>query len=345
MDAYLVRLRFQGPIHVGHDEAGIGMEAVLPFLHSDTIFSAFCNAWASCSEGNTYLKEIKEKSVPAVFSSAFFYRGNYGGSGVKYTYYLPRPMLPLPGKFGPLSKTVKNAEFITLEQFINWAKGRITDFASAQLNGIGSTLNNYKDLYTMQLRPRHAQDRLTMASSIYHNGEVFFRSKPNEGGLYFICLTSNKEALAFGLKILQHWGFGGIRSAGYGKFSYDLEGPLGAESTFGELLFSEAEDANAHCLLSLYYPPKSEMGDVNYLAYKTIIRKGWFHSVESELSLKRKSCSMLSEGSVMRKKPTGIVLDLKPKDFTRHAVFRSGIALSVSLRINDFDTSIGEGVC
>ncbi len=333
MNCYLVRLHFNGPLHIGHDEAGIGVEAVLPYLHSDTLFSAFCNAWSSYGEGRNILKDIDESKVPVLFSSTYYYHGRHTGSGVNYTYFLPRPLLPYPSGFGPLAKTVKNTEFITLNQFSSWAQGRINDFGSAQHNGIGSKENSYKELYTMQVRPRHAQDRQTMSSSIYHCGEVFFRGRPNESGLYFLAATDNKDALFTALEILQQWGFGGVRSAGYGKFNYDLEGPLSETSEFGRILFSEREVSDAHCLLSLFYPAINERTPENLLAYRTVMRKGWFHSASEGVSLKRKSCYMITEGSVIRGKPVGANLDLKPKAFNSHPVYRCGLAFSLPVKI------------
>ncbi len=334
MNLYLVRLHFNGPLHVGHDEAGIGVEAVLPYLHSDTIFSAFCNAWSSCDEGRYYLDNIEEKKVPALLSSAFFYHGSHTGRGTDYTYFLPRPLIPFPARFGPLAKTVKSTEFITLDQFSDWIEGKITNFSSAQIKSIGAKKYNYKDLYTMQVRARHAQDRQTMASSIYHSGEVFFRGRPKEGGLYFLAFADSKEALIIALNILQQWGFGGIRSAGYGKFDYDLEGPLSEESDFGSIFLNKGSSKNAYCLLSLCYPASNELNQNSFLAYRTIMRKGWFSSAEKGLSFKRKSCYMISEGSVLKEKPEGVNLDLKPKAFNTHPVYRCGLAMSVPMQLS-----------
>lgn len=333
MNLYLVRLRFLSPLHSGHDEAGIGMEAVLPYLHSDTLYSAICNAWSVTAEGESYLEKISENTIPILLSSAFFYKGLYSTSGVDYTYFLPRPMIPFPSQFGPLSKTIKNTEYITLEQFIAWVRGDITNFRSAQSYSIGSKKHDYNDIYAMRIRPRHATDRLTMASSIYHCGEVFFRNKPREGGLYFLALireADDLKGLLLAMELLQHWGLGGVRSVGYGKFEFTIEGPLPEDSSFGEL-FIERE-TNYNCLLSLYYPALTERQKDNFLAYRTVQRKGWFQSQTQEISLKRQSCYMLGEGSILRNKPLGVNLNVAPKAFKDHPVYRCGMALSVPMQ-------------
>lgn len=345
MNLYLVRLRFLSPLHSGHDEAGIGMEAVLPYLHSDTLYSAVCNAWSTTIEGKSYLERIGTNASPIYFSSAFFYQGRHSSNGVNYTYYLPRPMLPFPSQFGPLAKTIKSTEFITLEQFTAWVRGDINNCWSAQSNSIGSKRSDHRDIYTMQIRPRHATDRLTMASSIYHCGEVFFRNKPGEGGLYFLAVVREVDdikGLELALGLLQQWGLGGARSVGYGKFKSTIEGPLSKDSGFGELFIERETDYN--CLLSLCYPSLEERQKNNFVAYRTVLRKGWFQSQTREFSLKRQSCYMLGEGSILRKKPQGVNLNVAPKAFKEHPVYRCGLALSVPMQFVARDTNEGKVV-
>ena len=325
MGIYIVRLKFLGPVHSGHDEAGIGVESVLPFFHSDTIFSAFCNAWADMPDKNNVLSQIREGSVPAYFSSAFLYKFEKG----KYTYFLPRPFMPLPNNFGFMSKVIKNLDFITLEQFIKWSKGIINNENNAQTALIGSDIYNYNDLYFSQVRPRQNTDRQTSAASIFHCGEIFFKSKGDlESGLYFIAFTSNEKILHSSLELLQYYGFGGIRSNGYGKFSYEIEDLSNSKNSFNKLFSAQG---NAFCLLSLYYPRKPIGVSNKCVAYKTILRKGWFYSSHYSTSLKRASCRMFAEGSIFKGKPQGKILDVAPGIFKFHPVYRCGLAVSVPM--------------
>ena len=324
MDWYIVRLRFKGPLHVGRDEAGIGIEGVQPYIHSDTLFSAFCNAWAGDEEGRKALEEVKEGKTPLRLSSAFFYEERAG----TFTYFLPRPLLPASTSFEAYTRYVKQADFITLDQFKAWARGDIRDDVGAGQYGIGYA--NYRALYTEQVRPRHASARITMASAIYHCGEVFFQAG---AGLYFLVETGDEKLLQDSLRHLSHSGLGGERSIGYGTFDFDYALPelVAEDSPFAKL---RQIKGNAWCLLSLYYPNEEEMPETqnSALAYKTVLRKGWFYSKTVKAQGKRKTCRMFGEGSVFRSPPQGCVLDVKPKDF-KHPVFRSGTAMSLPVNI------------
>lgn len=331
MNRYIVRLRFRGPLHIGHDEARVGVESVQSYVHSDTLFSAFCNVWANDPRWKHVLDDIKSQKALFRFSSAFCYRQNDDGT---FTYFLPRPLLPLSSSFDAYARTVKKQEFLTLEQFRAWASGNLTNDSQASRHLIGGNNSDYTKLHVEQIRPRHASDRKTMASSIYHCGEVFYSK---DAGLYFLVETNEKhDLLAAYLSHLGYLGLGGERSVGYGLFDPELEGPLGDDSPFIDL---KKIRGNAWCLLSLYYPSEQEMPQIedSILAYNTVIRKGWFSSTSAGKQMKRKTCRMISEGSISKFELTGTVLDLRPEAFKDHPVYRSGLAFSTPIKIGEVD--------
>lgn len=319
MNWYIVRLNFKGPLHIGRDEAGIGVEGVQPTIHSDTLFSAFCNVWANTGRVEGILKGITSGKFPFRLSSAFFYRRDVSD---RITYFLPRPMLPLSSSFGNRAQQVKQTDFLTLEQFEKWAKGRITTAQEAKHSGIGA---EEEPAYLEQVRPRHASDRETMASSIYHCGEIFF----GEGvGLYFLAETSDKELLEDSLRHLSFLGLGGERSLGYGAFRFEVES-ITDSSPFAIL---RKIKGNACYLLSLYYPDSDKEIKNSALAYRLVIRKGWFYSSMENFQGKRLTCRMFSEGSVFSSLSRGCLLDVAPDGFS-HSVYRSGVAMSLPINL------------
>lgn len=331
MKTYLVRLSFKGPVHPGHDEAGIGVEAVMPLFHSDTIFSAFCNAWADTMAGLDAMDDVAE-NPPAIFSSSYPYY--LDGKGA-LTYYLPRPILPLPSAFGSLNKAVRRTEYLSLEQFEAWTASNVSNEES--FRKLKKDDHDFGSFYVTQVRPRQNTDRLDASASIYHCGEIFFRkTKELSCGLYFLAQSCDEGLLRSGLDILQYRGLGGIRSSGYGKFEWELEGPLSDADHFSSLF---AQEGNAYCLLSLYCPANDETPVSGALAYNTVLRKGWFLSNATGLSLKRNTCRMFAEGSVFKEKPAGKILDLSPEMFKKtpgnHPVLRCGLAMSVPIRLDE----------
>jgi CRISPR-associated protein Csm4 len=326
MNWYIVRLRFNGALHVGRDDAGVGIEGVQPYTHSDTLFSAFCNVWSGDEAGEKAIEAAKEGNPPIRLSSAFPYYADKKNPN-KFIYFLPRPLLPVSTSFNVYARTVKQTSFLSLDQFEGWARGDIIDDVGAEHHRLGYA--NHSELYIEQVRPRHASSRITMTSAIYHCGEIFFR---DGAGLYFLAETSDLDLLQNSLNRLSHSGLGGERSIGYGSFKYDIPELITEGSRFGKL---RSISGNASCLLSIYYPDKGEIAEIQSLAlaYGTVLRKGWFYSKSAKEQGKRKTCRMFSEGSIFRSLPKGRILDVRPHGM-KHQVFRYGMAMSLPIKIS-----------
>lgn len=357
MSWYIVKLRFTTPVHFGADKSGIGIEAVQPFLHSDTLFSALCNAWAQFRIFTTTeidgFKAVFDSSPPFILSSAFpFKREKHG-----FLYYLPKPIVNTnqfdlfksemrPEQISEWKKQFKNARFIPSDFFEKWLKSeRFMEEGCLEL------LHAWKEIFTEEIRPHHAQDRLTMMSELFHHGEIFFE-QDMDCGLYFIVKFPTDETwkskLNQGLKALSLTGLGGDRNLGMGRFRYDDEnfGTLKPIDKLHPLFFLTQDDESStkHSILSLFYPENEEIqliktelqSNPDSVAYELIKRKGWSFSTATFLQMKRKTINMFAEGSSFELPghiPKGTLVDVKPEGYP-HSVWRCGIALSVPLSSN-----------
>jgi len=314
MNWYLVKLKFISPLHIGDDEAGIGVENVQSIIHSDTIFSAFVNA-ASLTD-----KSLVDFLIAGDFriSSAFPYDENH--------YYLPRPLFPLPTSFGRYAKEVKECEFLQEEDFHKWIKGELNE---GNVIAPISRSQRVEEISGTEVRPRNASDRQTLSTVLYHCGGTTFEENC---GLYFILEIDNdgKEKFQEILITLKKFGFGGERSSGYGQFDFKIMEPVDLEE--GVWRNIKCADGNCFCLLSLWYPKEEEQIDIK--AYQTVLRKGWIFSTASAKQMKRKTLRMFKEGSIFGNQSTGKLVDVTPPGFDDHKVYRWGKALSVKMTIN-----------
>jgi len=313
MNWYIVKLKFLSPLHIGDDEAGIGVENVQSIIHSDTIFSAFVNAASLMN------KDFVDFLLQGNFriSSAFPYD--------KGQYYLPRPLYPLPLSFGKYSKEVKNLQFLSKVDFQAWIRGEVNE---GNVEGLISRSQDAEKISEIDIRPRNTSDRETSNTLIYHCGGAVFQENC---GLYFIIETDDEGRNGFQevLKTLKKFGLGGERSSGYGKFDFEIIGPVDNEGVWRNI---KTNTGDSFCLLSLWYPAESKKIDVR--AYQTVLRKGWIFSTSSVKQMKRKTLRMFKEGSVFKNQPQGIIVDVTPEGFDDHKVYRWGKALSIQMNIS-----------
>jgi len=315
----IVRIKFKGSVHFGSDEGGIGRENVQNIVHSDTIFSMIVNAYAYMFGYNKAKVTSFIHSINAL-SSGFLFERDISGD---YKYYLPRPLFDpinfFDEKFGPdrklkYGKDLKKCSFIDLETFYKWINGE-----SIYLGKISKPA--YKDLYAIIVRPQHARDRLTNATSIYHVGEIFFK---HYSGIYFLVDGLSNTDLQSVLDIASINGLGGRRSAGCGSFTYEID-----DTTEMWNKIFKNENCNSFLCISLYYPLEEEKEHIKPLSYSIIRRKGWTFSSAVIGQFKRKTCIMFGEGSVFQNKPQGYLVDVSPEIFSEHPIFRFGKTLSV----------------
>ena len=68
-------------------------------------------------------------------------------------------------------------------------------------------------------------------------------------------------------------------------------------------------------------------------SYELLRRGGWVSSSPSGIQRRRKSIQMFAEGSVFAVIPMGKLANVTPDGFTTHHVYRSGIRLSLPIKV------------
>lgn len=342
MQRHLIRLDFQSPLHIGTDESLIGIEGVQATIHSDTVFSGMINVWArlqadrvrrNMPDVNEVVSRFATGEPPFRLSSCFPYN--------HCDYYLPRPMtfpdeLYDPSNRWKYGKLIKEQEFLHYSTFRKWCAGK---------DVLGDMAGGVSRMYDQVIVPRVRVDRVGARPQLFHCGMVYFRQNC---GLYFLLEALDDEWLGhidMVLKLLGEFGIGGERSTGCGRFTHELVEDVESRSEWRDI-FSGKDNADGHCLLSLYYPVESEWGmfqnSQQELAYGIIPRRGWVFSSVVGMQVKRQSCNMLGEGSVVPEEPVGGLARVTPCGFPAHEVYRYGYAMSVPINVHHSEESEGE---
>lgn len=352
------KLKPKAHFHLGEKETIL--EKTSNYIHSDTLFSAICNAYRLLY-GNEELAEIlklfEDREPPFLISSTFAYAGeiltfplplsinwdNYADDEVIEGLNAERKGKEKIDKF-ILLKRLKRVKFVSEKIFWNVIEeeSRIKDYINDK-NIIQGILFDNEEIKRLRERfdvkenkgikifgkkevPRVAIDRKTNASSIYHFGEVSFAK---DCGLYFLMDSRMKEyekKVEAAIRVLGDEGIGGDRTYGKGLFKADFEE-----------MEMNTKPGDHFVTLSLYYPMKEEISmlrDGNG-HYELINRGGWIYSLEAK-NLRRRTVRMFSEGSVFKSANTdlyGGLADVKPEEFTEHEVYRYGYAFAVPVEV------------
>lgn len=358
MKALAVKLKPKGAFHFG--ERGVGIEDTEALAHSDTVFSALCWAWMLLfgeDELKKLLDQFLKSQPPFLISSALPY-----ADGVLF---LPCPMT-VRGRDDEETCRLKRVGYISFEVYklllagsfpqepVFIQRGRLW-LTKDEFKGLPGTtrdkdevrgfLREWASLGKMQKPepvqyahcyrlwevgelPHVAVDRVTLASSIFHEGEVRFAQGC---GMYIlICLLSEgvQGKLLAALRLLEDEGLGGRRSTGRGFFE--------VEET-GEVEFPEVAHGDCIMLLSLLNPRESELPALlspRNVAYQLMARRGWVYSVRAR-NLRRKRVMMFAEGSVLGRVDdsfAGRMVNVLPRGgAVPHDVYRYGYGLFVRL--------------
>lgn len=347
----LVRLKFGRSVaHFG--ELGIGIEETSERVRSDTLFSAWMSTYAKLFGKDATTNLLKQFNTqlepPFRLSSTFIYR-QLDGSTV---YYLPRPLMFPPnypvGDDFEFTKAYKSLKYLPLEIWERWYQGdgfsdceeltaKTKGLASGALSDAGTF--DYSEGFKSYKVPKTALDRTTRATNLYYTGVVQYRWQPNSNdsedveslsGLYFLVhfLNSDLENTFFTvLDFMGGEGIGGERSSGAGQFKIDWST---CELTPLWQQVIEFSGAKYHSLISLFWTKES----TSAASYELQERGGWIASPSSDgRQLRRQSVHMFAEGSVFPTIPEGKLADVTPRGFTDHSVYRSGISLSLPIKI------------
>lgn len=328
-----VYIKPTSPSHFG--ERGVGVESVAPYPHSDTIFSAICNAYLQLF-GVEKLEDMLAKfegNPPFLISSTF----PYCDKGGKVRFF-PKPLLPSLYEAKPI-KELKELTFLSESAFktfmLGGVEGLLAELRGGRLNVRGKLMVSENEsqmlvdggIYKVSLRPRNRLSRLDAYSEFYYVGETRYPAS----GMFFLIELRDGEALNPILqcfKLLSDEGIGGKRSLGYGRFTFETE----------RLLLSEAEDADALLTLSLYHPTEGEVQAFLKMKekwhYKCLTRTGYVQSPKCTSKLKH-PLRMLMEGSVFPKVEGKTLYGDFPKvldEADQHPVYRYGYALTLGVK-------------
>lgn len=339
----LVRLNFgRSPTHFG--EIGIGLEQTSERVRSDTLFSAWVSSYARIF-GSSGIEQLltdfteNPEKPPFRVSSTFIYRRD----GEGFIDYLPKPIekpVGYPDPDLPIAKTYRKLNYLPLSIWRQWYQGNGFD-AGCDLQQL---INDYKAAFKPYELPKVSIDRTTRATNFYHTGLVQFAWEPvtaaSQGtvnslaGLYFLVQLPEQNdeleaRLRIALELLGEEGLGGERSSGAGRFQVmgwdDLPGEWQETINFA--------DGKHHALISLFWqhplPPDYIEGSARYVLQE---RGGWIAS-PSGRQLRRKKVHMFAEGSVFPKAPVGCLANVTPEQFTAHRIYRSGVALSLPIKL------------
>ncbi len=313
------KLLFKSSIHLGERENFLESTDIV--IHSDTLFSAFCNCYLLLygeSELNNLLDRFLKGEPPFIISSAFPWWED------KFYFPVPLNQIPKEKKF----KKIKFVEKDAWEKLLSGEKlENLNNFKS--IPDITTDDENKKTPYRIITTPRVALSRLNNhpGENFFHFGEVFYKEN---SGLFFLVDFKDeniKEKFEATLRVMSHEGIGGDRTIGKGFF--EIKGT-------GEMKFNIEINSNSfgYVTLSLYYPKEEEIKGVKDGYYDIVERKGYIFSPYCK-SLRRKSVRMFAEGSVFFTNPEmiGTLANVTPEIFDKHTVYRYGFCFALPCKL------------
>lgn len=357
------RLAMKAPLHIG--ERGVGLEETLPYIPSDTLFSALVVTWQEMSDHRDVVPTIRhafKDGPPLLLTSAFPYVGK--------TILLPRPMVPLrsPNEEAVRAKDLKKIRWVSASIFAQLVSGQ-ADTALAALVDKQGYLLQHKQVWVTQEEiaaiadfivpdeegeillwaphrvPKVTVDRIRNAGTLFHVGRLHFAP-----GCGLWCMAEGEQQwldrMADALYLLADSGIGGQRSRGNGQFVLE---PSAVPS------IDQETQSNYRVLLSRFAPTVTEMAllKVAQASYQ-LVTVGGFHGDPYAEPLVRQQIRLLSEGSIIGKPATerapGQLVNLNPYwndekgewqppedgrkvPQIRHAIHRYGFGFTVPVQL------------
>ncbi|GAX41466.1 Csm4 family CRISPR-associated RAMP protein [Tolypothrix sp. NIES-4075] len=318
------------------------------------------------------LAKFLQPKPPMRISSTFIYRECKNNTKNNTIFYLPRPLKfpinyphggDLDSKEDDLAffKTYKSLNYLPLDIWHRWyqCEGFKPEDADELINKTNGNANgelkkagtfDYKEAFKNHKLPKVAIDRTTSATNFYHTRYVQFDWEQNGNGikslsgLYFLVYFEDKNPqliaeLKAALDLLGEQGIGGERSSGAGLFQAEWLDLKDASPTWENVV--KISDKSAYqCLISLFWDDdesilkklimdKKDNSNNSHSSYEIQERGGWF----SDGNIRRKMVRMFGEGSVFPIEPQGKLADVTPSEFKAHKIYRSGIGLSLPIKI------------
>lgn len=328
-DYSIIKLSNLSPMHIGTGRENYDFSDAA--LHSDTLISALAAIKAQQGGGDNlhdFLLSFRLSSAFPYFKETLFLPTAFGKKDV----VIPNQEEHLYRK---ALKKVKYAAYPIWERMVNGDKVTID---SKQIQG-GFILEKASE----DFRISHSQvnQRVFVPRDGASDSEPFFFEwmyYDTNAGLYVLTDATGEllEEVVKLFKLLGLQGVGTDKSVGGGQFNAELAGCLHINTP---------SSANAMMLLSLYIPQESELENIclEQSRYQIILRGGYIAGSQQEefRHLRKKSIYMMSVGSVLKtvNPLEGKVVDLRPNwnDNLLHPVYRSGRALSIPIRISDYE--------
>lgn len=309
-------LKPKGPFHLGERENW--REGSSEFIHSDTLFSAFCHSYLLLY-GRANLEELLDQFVsgnpPFLLSSAFpYWQGQY--------------YFPVPKNQIPKTKEAKKIQFVEKKGFEELIKGAKLEEILPDIKSIPANAEPYFP-WVKENVPRVSLSRYSNHpiedGGYFHFGLVFYQADTE---LFFLIKyndTSIKKEFEAAIRLLADEGIGGDRSSGKGIFHPPV---------FSEIEISIPQNADGTISLSLYYPGNGELNEISEGFYELLERKGYIYSPYG-MSLRRKSIRMFTEGSVFSAKSPkiGKLVNVTPEIFTHHNIYRYGFIFGLPCKL------------
>lgn len=309
-------------------------------IHSDTLFSAITSIYElAYNEGEKFIQFVSDGKLN--FSSAFPVLEDTTNN--KFIYFLPKPTHQL--KIKDLEgKKEKKIRFVSLNTFKLMIQNLHKEKLEIQLDSdsleiidnkyftiknelnISSIPQDHRTFIKEIISPKTAVHKEIQEDSFYFQTDLQLIPLSNkENGIYYMphfyfflehTLDSEdyKQFISC-LRILADEGIGGDRSAGKGKF---------------EDIFLDEIDIATQSSLDLYinlamFNPKDQSEFENCLFYDIKKRGGGDLGSEVNEDYHRKQIRMITEGSILKGKVEGRIIDVSPfVNFFKYKIYRNG---------------------
>ncbi|MCX7759100.1 MAG: type III-A CRISPR-associated RAMP protein Csm4 [bacterium] len=310
MKTLLVKLKFKTELHIG--ETASILTKIDNIIHSDTLFSAIVNMYClifGLDKAEILMQKIINENYLRISSAFYFYKDKL---------LAPKPFgIKLKSDDSEDYKKIKKLKFVPFDLLCNPQK-----FLNLSKNEIEGIYNMNKSLALEEERPRVSIDRTTNSSNIYY---ISYYYLSDDAGMWFFLQVNpeiEKEIITT-IKVLGDEGIGGERTYGFGLFT----------PTFEEYKLPNVESQSLFVNLSLTNPNKEEVDLIKYYSIKT--RKGYIYSPYIS-GVRHKEINVLEEGSVFNNEIKGRVIDVTPKNFTKHKVYKFYMAFCLPVSFELF---------
>jgi CRISPR-associated protein Csm4 len=327
--AYRVAMR--GPLHLGAGRAGdlAGLDG-LP--RSDTIAAAIISLWRHVVPGAS-LDDVARVAAQAPFAVSSMLPTMRIAGQWQTLLFAPAAITDrIAGLSSSRHKALRGIRYADINALRSLLDGKLPErwstdgqaFVTGELTG---------ELWSHRTRPRTAVDRISggaVEGTIYDFGAIQLGERVRLTVLVDFIDDSCRNGVEAALALLGDEGIGGERSAGYGGFRIEhIEQGFAAELGSGAML-----------TLSLLHPSRDEVeaGLLDPPAEYLIASRGGWATTARGAALRRKTVSMIAEGSILRDLghrrygTNPVVVESGGVPGVDHPVFRPGAAVVIPIK-------------